>query len=78
MGPRLDFARCERCGLCVELCPHHAVLLRDAGPEFSCPESCVESCIYGESGVYCLSEDACPNNAISWPFEILLGDLRDQ
>jgi ferredoxin len=76
--PNLDIARCEHCGLCVEVCPHHAVVLGDAGPQFLCPESCVESGIYGQSAVYCLSEEVCPNDVIAWPFEIILGDLRDQ
>lgn len=76
--PVIDASRCGRCGLCTQVCPHHAVLLGDTGPVFSCPESCVESDVPGEPDVYCLPEEACPNDAMSWPFEIMLGDLRDK
>ena len=70
--PQVDETRCERCGLCVEVCPYHAVQLGDRAPQFSCPEAGVSAGVYAEMGIYCLCEEACPSGAISWPFEIVV------
>jgi NAD-dependent dihydropyrimidine dehydrogenase PreA subunit len=69
--PQVDEARCRLCGLCVEVCPCHAVEMGSRGPVFSCPEVCLSNGICADLSGCCLCEDACPAGAISWPFEIV-------
>jgi ferredoxin len=76
--PEVDEARCGHCGLCVQVCPWHAVQLGDRGPQFSCSDACAVAGIHVELGVYCLCEEACPNGAISWAFEIVIETSQDK
>ena len=71
--PQVDETRCTLCGLCVEVCPCHAVELGDQGPIFSCPAICPtpDACIASANGCR-LCEGACPAGAITCAFEIVL------
>ena len=71
--PQVDETRCTLCGLCVEVCPCHAVELGEQGPLFSCPEVCpgIGVCAEGADG-YHLCEEVCPTGAITCAFEIVL------
>jgi formate hydrogenlyase subunit 6/NADH:ubiquinone oxidoreductase subunit I len=67
--PQVDETLCNLCGLCVEVCPCHAVELGERGPIFDCPKECIiteglENC--------CLCEEVCPTGAITCAFEIVL------
>ena len=70
--PEVDDARCGRCGLCVQVCPWHAVQMGESGPRFSCPDACAVAGVHAELGFYCMCEEACPSGAISWPFDIVM------
>jgi ferredoxin len=69
--PDIDLAVCTRCGLCVELCPAHAVVMTENGPRFNQPEACT----------YCGDcESICPEGAIARSFVIVweTGDPMDR
>jgi ferredoxin len=72
-SPQVDESRCTLCGLCVELCPGHAVEMGERGPVFDCPELCP---IHQNGAValdfFCLGEEVCPTGAIAFSFEIVL------
>ena len=74
--PKLDETLCNLCGLCVEVCPCHAVKLGERGPIFDCPEVCLgcpELCLGIEGAeVCCLCEEVCPTGAITCAFDIVL------
>jgi formate hydrogenlyase subunit 6/NADH:ubiquinone oxidoreductase subunit I len=71
--PRLNEQLCNRCGLCVSVCPCGSVELGEHSVLFSCPEVCTraetEAC-----NCRCLCEEVCPTGAISIAFEIMLGE----
>jgi len=59
--PIINFARCDRCGLCITACPEEALCMADEGPAFVQPVTCT----------YCLAcEPACPQSAIRAPLTV--------
>ncbi|MCL4465996.1 MAG: 4Fe-4S dicluster domain-containing protein [Chloroflexi bacterium] len=63
--PILDGERCQGCGDCVAGCPTGAVALVEGRAAIVHPDDCN----------YCADcETLCPRQAISCPFEIVLGD----
>ncbi len=74
--PQVDQDRCTLCGLCVEVCPCHAVELGERGAIFSCTEKC--SSIYACPGENPLCEEVCPTGAITCAFEIVLEPGREE
>ncbi len=76
--PEVDGARCGCCGLCVQVCPWHAVQMGDSGPRFSCPDACAVAEVHTELGFNCVCEEACPKGAISWPFEIVMATTQGE
>lgn len=71
--PVVDRELCDRCGLCVEGCPCHAIEMTRDGPVFHCSEECVNSSACA-AGCSMLCEEVCPVGAISCGFEIVMGD----
>ena len=70
--PRVDLARCTRCGLCVEACPCHAIEMTEDGPLFHCGEVCHPGGVCPEGGdCWCVCQEVCPEGAIECPFEIV-------
>ncbi|MCJ7701674.1 MAG: 4Fe-4S binding protein [Anaerolineales bacterium] len=61
--PHIDTARCDGCGICVRVCPTHALELRDDIAIVAHPHLCQ---------YHGLCELSCPKQAISRPFEILV------
>ncbi len=61
-GPVIDSSRCNGCGLCVLVCPTHALDLRDELAVVSDPNAC------NYTG-YCVL--ICPNQAITLIYEII-------
>ncbi|HNT76058.1 MAG TPA: 4Fe-4S binding protein [Anaerolineae bacterium] len=60
--PIIDLNCCTNCGLCVTLCPTHAVALVGGRPRIVRPQDCS----------YCATcEDACPESAIALVYEIV-------
>jgi len=60
--PRIDLVLCTRCGVCVSLCPGHAVEMADEGPHFARPLDCT----------YCAEcEATCPAGAIRCEYAIV-------
>jgi len=60
--PLIDQQRCTGCGLCVRLCPTHAVEVRGALAVITRPEACI----------FCdVCESYCPEGAIGRPFTVL-------
>lgn len=74
LKPVIDYARCKKCGRCVRACPNHAVTMGPDGPIIQCSEEDARRCTYASEGFLCLGEEGCPNNAISWEFEIVFED----
>jgi formate hydrogenlyase subunit 6/NADH:ubiquinone oxidoreductase subunit I len=71
--PVVDYDLCDRCGLCVEACPCHAVEMTERGPVFHCAEECGKSgTCSADCGLVC--EEVCPRGAISCSFEITIED----
>jgi Fe-S-cluster-containing hydrogenase component 2 len=71
--PQLNEQLCNRCGLCIAVCPCGSVELQEKRVLFSCPEACIrEGTATCECG--CLCEEVCPTGAISVAFEIVLGE----
>ncbi|MBU0492315.1 MAG: 4Fe-4S binding protein [Chloroflexi bacterium] len=63
--PIIDGERCTGCGTCVDLCPAHAVELREGHAAITRPEDCD----------YCGDcEDICPEGAVALPYEIILAE----
>jgi NAD-dependent dihydropyrimidine dehydrogenase PreA subunit len=63
--PILDQERCQGCGDCVASCPTGAVALVEGRAAIVRPDDCN----------YCAECEAlCPRQAISCPFEIVLGE----
>lgn len=63
--PTIQPALCTRCGMCVILCPTHAVEMGPKGPFIARPEDCT----------YCATCDTrCPTGAITVSYEIVWGD----
>jgi ferredoxin len=62
--PKIDLARCDRCGACIKLCPAGAVEMRKEGPFIARPDDCT----------YCaLCDSFCPQGAITCVYEIVWG-----
>lgn len=61
-GPVIDSGRCNGCGLCVLVCPTHALDLRDELAVVSDPNAChyTGDCVL-----------ICPNQAITLIYEII-------
>jgi NAD-dependent dihydropyrimidine dehydrogenase PreA subunit len=60
--PTVDLHRCTGCGLCVELCPTHAVELLAGKAVIVRPDDCT----------FCdICESYCPEEAIERPFTII-------
>lgn len=60
--PTINLRRCTGCGRCAELCPTHAVELRDGRAAIVRPEDCT----------FCeICESYCPEGAIERPFTIV-------
>lgn len=53
---KIERTTCTQCGICVDICPHNALEIRDEGPELAHPELCTEC------GV---CEDQCPSGSIA-------------
>ena len=71
--PQLDKQLCNRCGLCIDVCPCGSVELQEKSVLFTCPETCAsETTTTCDCG--CLCEEVCPTGAISVAFEIVLGE----
>lgn len=63
--PDISYALCDRCGLCVESCPTHAVVMTSQGPSITRPAACT----------YCARCDAvCPRGAIVCSFVLVWDD----
>lgn len=64
--PAFNETRCTGCGICVDVCPEHVLVMDTAA---SRPRMLSEvECSY--CGV---CEDSCPSGAISLEYEIVLG-----
>jgi Fe-S-cluster-containing hydrogenase component 2 len=74
--PQVDEDRCTLCGLCVEVCPCHAVELGKRGPIFSCPEECSDICACPGEDHLC--EEVYPTGAITCAFEIVLEPSEEE
>ena len=62
--PTISLDRCTGCGLCVELCPTHAVELLAGKAAIVRPDDCS----------FCdICESYCPEGAIGRPFTIVFG-----
>lgn len=60
--PIINLARCSGCGLCVDLCPTHAVDLSGGKAVIARPDDCT----------YCeVCESYCPEGAIGRPFTVV-------
>lgn len=59
--PEIDRNRCNGCGICVALCPTHAVAVRDG---------CAVIVDAGACNFCPLCETYCPQGAIGRPFTI--------
>jgi Fe-S-cluster-containing hydrogenase component 2 len=71
--PQLNEQLCNRCGLCIAVCPCGSVELYEESVLFSCPEACsTEAKATCDCGSLC--EEVCPTGAISVAFEIVLGE----
>jgi ferredoxin len=61
--PKIDLAKCNGCGVCVERCPTGALAMQDGKVFMARPDLCS----------YCATcEDVCPTEAIALPYQIVL------
>ena len=61
--PKIDLAKCNGCGVCVEHCPTGALAMQDSQVFMARPDLCS----------YCATcEDVCPTEAIALPYQIVL------
>ena len=61
--PKIDLAKCNGCGVCVERCPTGALAMQDGRVSMARPDVCS----------YCATcEDVCPTEAIALPYQIVL------
>jgi formate hydrogenlyase subunit 6/NADH:ubiquinone oxidoreductase subunit I len=71
--PVVDEGLCDRCGLCVDACPCHAIEMTEKGLVFHCSDECVKaSTCSPDCGLVC--EEVCPTGAITCSFEIVVQD----
>lgn len=63
--PLIDEEKCERCGLCVEICTCGALAMKD---------NVVKIVKVDECGWCTMCELVCPTGAITCPFEIVIED----
>lgn len=67
--PIIDAIRCTRCGLCIKVCPNHALSSdREGNIIVAQPDAC---------DYVGLCEIACPDGAISRPFVVVWRDEQD-
>jgi formate hydrogenlyase subunit 6/NADH:ubiquinone oxidoreductase subunit I len=60
--PKIDLAKCNGCGVCVERCPTGALAMRDGQVLMARFDVCS----------YCATcEDVCPTEAIALPYQIV-------
>jgi len=63
--PQIDRDKCDGCGLCIIVCWHHCLVLTDDG---------VVAIVEGADCDWCTQcEAVCVTEAITCPFEIVLG-----
>jgi len=61
--PKIDLAKCNGCGVCVERCPAGALAMQDGQVFMARPDL----------GTHCATcEDVCPTEAIALPYQIVL------
>ena len=63
--PEVDMAKCNLCGLCVEVCKCGAIVIRGQVVIFIQTEAC---------GWCAICEAVCPTGALTCPYEIILED----
>jgi 4Fe-4S ferredoxin len=60
--PIIIYERCNRCGLCIQICPEKALEMTAKGPQFLSQNTCT----------FCTDcEDICPQSAIRAPLSIV-------
>ena len=65
--PEIDLEKCDRCGLCISVCPCGGIVLVENVITIVRKKEC-----YGCARWCTLCEDVCPTGAITCPFEIVL------
>jgi len=63
--PTIDETKCVGCGLCVKVCPNHALGIVNHRPQIIDPRAC-------DYAAAC--QEICPTGAINLLFEIVFGD----
>jgi MinD superfamily P-loop ATPase len=66
--PIIDEAKCQQCGLCVDICTCGALVMKDNAVKIVKADEC---------GWCTMCELVCPTGAISCPFEIIIEDTTD-
>lgn len=66
--PIINAARCTGCGLCVRVCPTHALMMKDGLAIVTNPDACLYT-------GHC--EQICPTQAISRPFQIIFSPKEE-
>lgn len=66
--PIIDEAKCEQCGLCVDICTCGALVMKN---------NVVTIVKADECGWCTMCELVCPTGAISCPFEIVIEDDKN-
>ncbi len=69
--PRIDPVACSRCGLCLVVCPSHAVSARWTDDGAWLPHIDDGTCTRCDD-----CERACPDLAVEVPFEIVLEEVQ--
>jgi formate hydrogenlyase subunit 6/NADH:ubiquinone oxidoreductase subunit I len=67
--PQIDPARCTGCGLCVKLCPSHALSMINGIATFTAQEEC------NYSGT---CQEICPTEAISLEYVIVFSEKSER
>ena len=66
--PIIDPELCDACGLCVQVCPSHALALENGKAIVANPAAC-------EYSGHC--ELICPVHAINRPFQIIISSEKE-